>query len=120
MAHERTWMKRCCEHCPLRRGTPLVLHPERAEGFAYMAQNPYTDFPCHKTADKVENYDGGSSYVYGKHSFTCHGFKGLQLSECGGADEQHFVGDGEYFSDPYEMAEYHDEAFSAQRQGRKP
>jgi len=108
---ERTWMKKCCEHCPFRRDTPLVLHPERAEEFAYMASNPYTDFPCHKTADYAEEteYSEGG-FVHGEHSFTCHGFKGMQLEENGTGNEG-FATDGQHFSDPWEMIEYHTEAY---------
>jgi hypothetical protein len=108
-------MKACCEHCPFKRDTLLVLHPSRADEFAAMAENPFNDFPCHKTADYVEDdeFDGGG-FVHGANSFTCHGFKGMQEASCG--DTPEFKSDGQHFEDWFEMTGYHEEAFN-QRQG---
>lgn len=108
-------MKKCCEHCPFRRNTELVLHPDRAEAFAVMASNPYNDFPCHKTADIQEEdeelgIEGG--YVHGDHSFTCHGFKGMQVNESGDDYEMaQFKSDGQHFDDYFEMVGYHEEQY---------
>jgi len=110
---ERTWMKKCCEHCPFKFGTKLVLHPERAEDFANMASNPYNDFPCHTTADvqeETEYHEGG--FVHGENSFTCHGFKAMQLDQNG--EEESFVSDGQHFSGYFEMVEYHRQEFKKQ------
>lgn len=117
---DRTWMKKCCEHCPFKRDTPLVLHPSRAEDFANMTGNPYSDFPCHKTADIQEEreelgIEGG--YVHGENSYTCHGFKGMQENECGDGSDG-FKSDGQHFSDWFEMIDYHTEAYAAQRTPR--
>ena len=114
---DRTWMKKCCEHCPFRRGTSLVLHPDRAEDFAYMASNPYSDFPCHKTADYAEESEyreGG--FVHGEHSFTCHGFKGIQVSE--NDNEPDFVSDGQHFYDSWDMICHHEDEYEKQFPGR--
>jgi hypothetical protein len=111
---ERTWMKKCCEHCPFKRETALVLHPERASEFAYMTENPYNDFPCHKTADEVEETDfSEGGFVHGENSFTCHGFKGMQVNE--NSDEPTFRSDGQHFLDVMEMEDYHEHEFAKQR-----
>lgn len=108
----RTWMKKtCCELCPFSKTKTLWLHPERAEEFASMAGNPFSDFPCHKTADLQEDTeysDGG--YVHGERSFTCHGFKTLQASECGDAEDE-FTPDGDGFDDYWEMLDRHQERY---------
>lgn len=114
---DRTWMKKCCEHCPFKRDTTLILHPDRADNFATMASNPYNDFPCHKTADvQEENEELGieGGFVHGANSFTCHGFKAMQVEECGDY-KSGFVSDGAHFLDWFEMVEYHRAAFSEQR-----
>lgn len=119
---ERTWMKKCCEHCPFKEGTKLVLHPERAEQFANMASNPYNDFPCHKTADiqeedELRGIEGG--YVHGDHSFTCHGFKAMQLNECGNEkDMEIFKSDRMHFVDYFDMVDYHTQAYEDQNARR--
>ena len=114
MMAERTWMKKCCEHCPFKRDTTLVLHPDRASGFADMAGNPFNDFPCHKTADVVEEdecrgIEGG--FVHGANSYTCHGFRGMQENECLDGSSG-FVSDGQHFEDWFEMTGYHESAYS--------
>jgi hypothetical protein len=106
-AIERTWMKKCCGLCPFGLKGTLWLHPRRAEDFAYMASNPYSDFPCHKTAEyeeETEYSDGG--YVHGEHSFTCHGFKALQVN-CNREVEGFTYDEDEVFSSPEEMIEHH-------------
>jgi hypothetical protein len=115
---ERTWMKKCCGLCPYARKGTLGLHPERAEELAYMAQNRYADFPCHKTADYIEEddfHEGG--YVHGEKSFTCHGFKTLQMTE-NATEKQYeregFVPDGLGFEDVDEMIDAHTEIFETQ------
>lgn len=108
---ERTWMKKCCGLCPFSAKDTLWLTPKRAEEFAYMATNPYTDFPCHKTADYDEGDDyreGG--YVHGQNSFTCHGFKTLQAASCWSEKEYEnygFESDGAGFEDPDDMVYHH-------------
>lgn len=109
---EQTWMKQCCGLCPFAREGTLALRPDRAEDFAYMAENPYTDFPCHKTADYHESDDGGSDgYYHGEKSLTCHGFKTLQMA-MNATDleykDQGFKADGKGFEDTFEMIETHE------------
>ncbi len=78
---DRYWMKEPCGPCPFSRTKTLGLHPERAEDFAYMAQNRYSDFPCHKTAECVELSEDEEGYVATASSFTCNGFLSLQCRE---------------------------------------
>lgn len=74
-----------------------------------MAQNQYTDFPCHKTADyqeETEWYGGG--YVHGEQSFTCAGFLSLQVNE-NGSGPKGFTPDDDAFGEAWEMIEHHTE-----------
>lgn len=117
MSSERTWMKKCCEHCPFKHDTPLTLHPKRAEDFANMTSNPYNDFPCHKTADiqeEIEELGIEGGYIHGENSFTCHGFKGMQVNKCGDGTDT-FVSDKQHFSDYFEMIQYHEEKWEDSR-----
>ena len=107
MTEKRYWMKEPCGPCPFSRSKTLPLHPERANEFAAMAQNPYSSFPCHKTADLVEETDfepGG--YVHGDRSFVCNGFLSLQVSENANGPDG-FEPHSDAFEDSYEMAEHH-------------
>jgi hypothetical protein len=104
---DRYWMKEPCGPCPFSRSKTLPLHPERAADFAYMAQNPYTDFVCHKTADCVEDADGMGEYVRGQQSFTCNGFLSLQVNE-GATPDEGFEPHPDAFSDADEMIEHHE------------
>jgi hypothetical protein len=113
------WMKKTCALCPFSRTKTLFLHPERAEEFAYMAQNPYNDFPCHKTAEYEEEtawHDGG--FVAGEHSKTCHGFMTLQAEE-NGLEIDGFTPDGDGFQSIDEMLETHEDLWEAQQRSRK-
>ncbi len=113
-------MKECCGLCPFAHTGTLALHPDRAADFAFMASSPYSDFPCHKTAVEVEDdYEGGgTSYVRGEKSLTCHGFKTLQMAE-NASEEQYeqegFKPDGNGFEDPYEMIDCHTEILERDR-----
>jgi hypothetical protein len=120
---ERTWMKKCCGLCPFARIGTLGLHPERAEELAYMASNPFNDFPCHKTADYLETDNGDNDgYIHGEHSFTCHGFKTLQMSENASTkdfESQGFKPDGYGFEDCYDMIDRHQELYDEQQRKTK-
>lgn len=114
---ERTWMKEPCGPCPFSRSKTLGLHPERAEDFAYMAQNPYTDFPCHKTAEHRE-YQGPDGeedgFFRGAKSLTCNGFLSRQSQENDNAPEG-FTPHPDAFSEAYEMIEHHTELWEQSR-----
>ena len=109
--NEVTTMKKCCGLCPYSRKNTLYLNPDRAMEFAYQADNPYTDFVCHKTGITLEDIGNGDEregdIVRGEKSLTCAGFHAMQS----------LVNDGEceididitdHFSDPYEMVEHHE------------
>lgn len=112
---ERHWMKEPCGPCPFSRSKTLPLHPERAEDFAAMAQNPYNDFPCHKTADYQEETDWSEGgFVHGSKSLTCNGFLSLQCRE---NDRQvpGFSPHDDAFEDAWEMVDHHTEIWEARR-----
>lgn len=111
------WVKKTCALCPFSRSKTLWLHPDRAHDFAYMAQNPYSDFPCHKTAELHED-DDSSGYVRGARSKTCHGFMTLQCAENGRTPEG-FAPDGDGFEDAYEMIDAHTEHWEDSQARRK-
>ena len=110
----RTWMKAPCGPCPFSRVNTLWLHPERAGDFASMASNPYTDFPCHKTADLVEDEEGFGEYRAGGRSLTCNGFLSLQVNE-GGRTPEGFDPHPDAFGDVWEMREHHEDHWEEQR-----
>jgi len=78
-------MKKPCEMCPFRRDVDFKFSPERAEQLAYMTQNPYNSFPCHKTAEVTEDteFEYGGEFVHGESSKECAGFLTMQINENG-------------------------------------
>lgn len=105
------WMKEPCGPCPYSRTKTLPLHPERAEDFAYSAQNPYNDFVCHKSAECVEDWrdpEGPEIFVRGVKSLTCNGFLSLQCHE-NGTEIDGFEPHDDAFSSADEMIERHEE-----------
>lgn len=118
---DRHWMKEPCGPCPFSRSKTLPLHPGRAEEFADMASNPYTDFPCHKTADyREENEFGeGGGFVHGAKSLTCSGFLSMQVSETG-RDVEGFTPHPDAFDDWHEMVDRHTELWMQSRPNWKP
>ena len=111
---DRHWMKEPCGPCPYSRSNTLWLHPERAEDLAYQAQNPYTDFPCHKTAVEQDDYEGRTKLVRGERSLTCNGFLSLQVNE-NGKGPRGFVPHDDAFGDADEMIDCHTEHWDAER-----
>ena len=113
----RTWMKEPCGPCPFSRSKTLPLHPERAAEFAGMAQNPFSDFPCHKTADyreETDHHEGG--YTHGPRSMTCNGFLSLQARETG-IEPDGFTPDHDAFTDINEMIDHHTALWEASTRG---
>lgn len=76
-----SFVKKPCKHCPFRNDIKPYLHPERAAEIAYAAQNPYSDFPCHKTTESDEE---GEEMLVTEESKTCAGF--LTLRAQGGEE----------------------------------
>jgi len=75
------YIKTPCKHCPFRHDVKPFLHPRRAEELAYAAQNPYEQFPCHKTTEYNDEYDneyGGNDMMQVETSKECAGFLTLR------------------------------------------
>lgn len=85
-----------------------------------MASNPYSDFPCHKTADYRDDAvhrEGG--YVHGDSSFTCNGFLSLQVNENGKGPEG-FTPHPDAFFDTWDMIEHHTEMWMKDHPNYEP
>lgn len=112
---ERYWMKEPCGPCPYSRSKTLPVHPDRAAEFAASACNPFTVFPCHKTADYLEETDlreGG--FTHGPRSFECNGFLSLRHHEIGDGPEG-FEPHPDAFSSSAEMVEKHTDLWTSER-----
>ena len=79
------YMKKPCEMCPFRRDVDFHFSYERACELAYMTENPYNSFVCHKTGEVTEDdeFGYGGDFVYGEKSKECAGFLSMQLNQCG-------------------------------------
>jgi hypothetical protein len=75
------FMKKPCEQCPYRHDVKPFLHPRRGVELAFLAQNPYSSFHCHKTTVSCDD-DSGENYA-GSESKMCAGFLSLQHNENG-------------------------------------
>lgn len=107
-------MKKCCGLCPFSRKNTLFLNESRAEEFAFMAENPYSDFVCHKTGVINEDHpheEKQNEIVRGEKSLTCAGFYALQfIANSKSGDKPEIKIDYEdHFSDAWEMIEHHEE-----------
>lgn len=74
------FMEKACKHCPFRIDVKPFLHPERGEGLAVHACNPYNSFPCHKTTVSNEDSENGEMMTT-ENSKECAGFITLQINE---------------------------------------
>lgn len=100
-------MKKCCGLCPYSRKNTLFLHPDRAYDFAISAENPYSDFVCHKTGLVYED-DESSEIRRGEKSLTCAGFHAMQCLS-NGLDPEIKIDHEDHFEDCYEMADHHED-----------
>lgn len=97
-------MKKPCAHCPYRSDVKPYLTPERGEELAYIAQNPYNSFHCHKTTVEDE-YSEESEMMVAENSKMCAGFLTL-MAQCGEDTPEGFEPSWELcYTDPYEMAD---------------
>lgn len=112
-----TVMKQCCGLCPYSRKNTLFLHPDRAADFAYMAENTYTYFVCHKTGVIHEDHpdeDRQNEIVRGEKSLQCAGFHVMQHLLNGTESNSEIEIDYEdHFSDVWEMIEHHEAKFNS-------
>jgi len=119
---EVTVMKKCCGLCPYSRKNTLFVHPNRAEDFAYSAENPYSDFVCHKTGVVVEEDEitealgTSGDIVRGEKSLTCAGFHAMQNIINGTEKDSEIEIDyTDHFSDSWEMIDHHEEEWNSKR-----
>ena len=109
-------MKQCCGLCPFSRKNTLYLHPDRAADFAYMAENPFTDFVCHKTGVINEDHpdeERQNEIVRGEKSLTCAGFHAMQTLVNGGEEDCEIALDfDDHFGDSWEMIEHHENHYN--------
>lgn len=104
--------KKPCKNCPFRNDVKPYIHPERAEEIAYSAQNPYNDFPCHKTFEFLDDEDfEGNSLADLSNSKTCAGFltlraqSGMEVPE--GFEPSWLI----CYTDELDMIQAHEEAW---------
>lgn len=96
------FMKKPCEHCPFRSDVKPFLHPERGADLAFLATNPYSSFPCHKTTVEDENSDEGEMLCT-ENTKECAGFITLQINEGMDIPEGFTPAYEIVYSDSYEM-----------------
>ena len=101
------FIKKPCKHCPFRNDVKPFLHPDRAADIAFSSQNPYNDFPCHKTTECNEN-SGNMEYI--DSTKTCAGFLTLRAQNDESSVPKDFVPAWHIcYSDPYEMWQAYEE-----------
>lgn len=101
------FVKKPCKHCPFRNDVKPYLHPRRAEEIAYVALNPYSSFPCHKTTEDDE--DG--ERVCTDNSKECAGMLTMR-AQAGERIPKGFEPSYELcYIDPYEMIDAYQEEY---------
>jgi len=108
---ERWFTKKPCQHCPYLRDVRPFLTPERGEELAYLTENPYNSFHCHKTLDHDED---GETYA-GSASLMCAGFLSMQVEWGGARCPDGFTPSEDVYSEPYEMADAYAEEWEKSR-----
>jgi|TARA_R110000744_G_C19319538_1_gene557473 hypothetical protein len=104
------FMKKPCEHCPYREDVKPFLAAQRGEELAYLAQNRYNTFHCHKTTESVDEGEGGPMEVV-ETSKICAGFLSLQHNENGETfyDKDGFKPSSLVYNESYDMEQaYYD------------
>ena len=97
------FMKKPCEHCPFRNDVKPFLRPERGEELAYLTENPYNSFTCHKTTVADEDSEE-SEMLCNEKSKECAGFLTMQII----ANGEQFIPEG--FVPSYDLV--YDDAWS--------
>lgn len=109
-----TFMKSPCKHCPFRNDITPFLHPERATELAYMAQNKYSSFPCHKTTEPDDESEDGEMLVT-ENSKECAGFLTLR-AQAGEDTPEGFEPAWEIcYIDAYDMGEAYENEWNKKR-----
>jgi len=107
---DKDYMEKPCKHCPYRHDVKPFLTPERGEELAYITENPYSHFACHKTTEHDDESDSGEMLVT-ENSKTCAGFLTLMANNV----EDGYLPDGFKpswelcYSEAYEMADAYDD-----------
>lgn len=117
MSDTVTTMKKCCGRCPYSKKNTLFLHPERAEEFAYQAENPYSDFICHKTGivdDDNPDEDKQGDIIPTDKSLTCAGFYAMQFLINSDGEPEIVIDDDAHFSEVWDMVDHHQEHWDAE------
>lgn len=109
MCEQISYVKKPCKHCPFRSDIKPFLHPERAAQLAYMAENRYSDFTCHKTLDYDNDREDGTP-DYTEYSKTCAGFLTLRAQTGEDTPEGFEPSWDIVYTDPYDMITAHEEA----------
>lgn len=68
------YMEKPCQHCPYRTDVKPFLTPDRGLELAYITENRYSSFPCHKTTES----DGDGESYETEDTKECAGFLTLQ------------------------------------------
>jgi len=77
-----SFVKKPCIHCPFRSDVKPFLRAERATDLAYLAQNPYSSFVCHKTTVSDDQSEEGEMMCVDTTK-ECAGFITLKAQELG-------------------------------------
>lgn len=98
------FVKKPCAHCPYLRSVKPFLHPARGAELAYITENPYADFMCHKTTVHDEDSDSGDMRR-GPKTLTCAGFLSMQVNNGTTSCPDGFTPSDDVYDEPYEMVE---------------
>lgn len=102
------FMKSPCKSCPYRRDVKPYLRPERGTELAYLPQNPYNDFFCHKTIEHGEDEYGHEDTYVGEDSLLCAGFLTLRAQDGEEIPEGFEPAWDICYTDAYEMSNAYD------------
>lgn len=117
-----SFVKKPCDQCPFRTDVKPFLHPKRAQEIAFSARNRFSDFPCHKTFNHVEEgeweHDDRIEGINGNQPLTCAGFLSLRAHE-GFQTPDGFEPSELCYTDTYEMIEAYEEAWNETKRKNK-
>lgn len=107
---EIDFIKKPCQHCPYRVDVKPFLHPDRGGELAFLPQNKYNEFFCHKTTEYDEESDSGEMLVV-QSSKVCAGFLSLMAHELGKTpyDDQGFEPSDLVYGESYQMADAYED-----------
>lgn len=76
-------MKRPCTLCPFRANEPAIRFASQERALEIALTGLIHGFPCHKTADYIDDDepDGQAGYVFGNGTQHCAGYLIMKLNE---------------------------------------